>query len=872
MKWGLSKGFYKKDWFVALVLGFVFLVLFYNETPFLEKLETLAYNTGVSMTHRNAGATDQIVLVTIDEPSLKELGRWPWPRNLHADMIDLLNAAKAKTIGLLIFFNEPQNDPGLQYVRKLKQAGMEDFARSPRGREIKQILEEAELALDVDSKLAASIGETKNLFIQMYFRAQAPLGKPDSELPEFVTRNRLPIVKTPADGNAQPRLTDAASYPLSLFGERAAGIGHANVFLDGSGGIRSEFLLVNYYGDYYPSFALRLATHSLNLSLSDIVVDLGSRVKVGNLNILTTPEMAMLSGFYPLERDAKTGAVRESAFAHYSFHDTLAGRVSPDVFKNKIVLIGPTAPGIATQYATPTNLATHSVELTANFVASILNQDFYTRPGSITLVEFFIFIVVAVYLMIALPRMNAKIAALISFVLLVLLLGSEQYLMVSEKMWLKTVTPSLLLIVGHLALTTMRYFLTERQKIAAETDSVYTNRMLGLAFQNQGQLDMAMDKFRKLPVDESVLELFYNLALDFERKRQFNKAVGTYDYVLKHDAKFRDAAERKKRAHQAEQTILIGGNRAGPGGTLVLDAGHKPTLGRYEVEKELGKGAMGVVYLGRDPKINRVVAIKTMALGQEFEGADLEQAKERFFREAETAGRLNHPNIVTIYDAGEDQELAYIAMELLQGKDLTHFLKTGHLPPLPWVLTLIADIAAALDYAHKNGVVHRDIKPANIIYLDDKKTVKVTDFGIARITASSRTKTGIVLGTPSYMSPEQVAGKHVDGRSDLFSLGVMLFELCTGKLPFVADTLATLMYNIANIEARNARTIKPDLPECVAAIIERLLNKNPDERYQTGTQVKDAIESCQRLIADGSEARAAGHGWPDRGLTEGTSE
>jgi len=173
-----------------------------------------------------------------------------------------------------------------------------------------------------------------------------------------------------------------------------------------------------------------------------------------------------------------------------------------------------------------------------------------------------------------------------------------------------------------------------------------------------------------------------------------------------------------------------------------------------------------------------------MALSQEFEADELQEVKERFFREAETAGRLNHPNIVTIFDAGEEHDLAFIAMEFLKGKDLAPYIKPDNLLPLPKVLSIIQRVADALSYAHTNNVVHRDIKPANIMYELESDTVKVTDFGIARITDSSKTKTGMVLGTPSYMSPEQLAGKKIAGHSDLFSLGVTLYQMASGHLPF----------------------------------------------------------------------------------------
>jgi serine/threonine protein kinase len=270
----------------------------------------------------------------------------------------------------------------------------------------------------------------------------------------------------------------------------------------------------------------------------------------------------------------------------------------------------------------------------------------------------------------------------------------------------------------------------------------------------------------------------------------------------------------------------------------------KPMLGRYEVEKELGKGAMGIVYLGKDPKIGRVVAIKTMALSQEFEADELKDVKERFFREAETAGRLTHPNIVTIFDAGEEHDLAFIAMEFLKGKDLTPYIKPETLLPLDKVLSIVARVADALAYAHKNNVVHRDVKPANIMCDLESDSVKVTDFGIARITDSSKTKTGMVLGTPSYMSPEQLAGKKIEGRSDLFSLGVTLYQLACGKLPFSGDSMAQLMFKIANEPHPDILTIRPDVPDCLVAIINRALAKNPEERFQTGEEMAKAIRAC----------------------------
>jgi len=274
----------------------------------------------------------------------------------------------------------------------------------------------------------------------------------------------------------------------------------------------------------------------------------------------------------------------------------------------------------------------------------------------------------------------------------------------------------------------------------------------------------------------------------------------------------------------------------------------KPMLGRYEVEKELGKGAMGVVYLGRDPAADKAVAIKTMALSQEFGEDELDDVKARFFREAETAARLDHPSIVSVYDAGEERDLAYIAMEVVRGQDLTSYTQRENLLPLAKIIDVVSRAAEALDYAHKARVVHRDIKPANIMYEAASGQVKITDFGIARVTDAGKTKVGTVLGTPSYMAPEQLAGNDVDGRSDLFSLGVMLYQLLTGELPFQGKSMANLIFQIANEEPSDPASLRPETPDCLRKVIDKALQKQPECRYQSGSEMAADLRACMEAV------------------------
>ena len=249
-----------------------------------------------------------------------------------------------------------------------------------------------------------------------------------------------------------------------------------------------------------------------------------------------------------------------------------------------------------------------------------------------------------------------------------------------------------------------------------------------------------------------------------------------------------------------------------------------------------------------------------MALAQEFGDDELVEVKERFFREAESAGRLNHANIVSIYDAGEESDLAYIAMELLKGYDLDAHIKPEELLPIETVLEIVIQCAEGLDYAHTQNVVHRDIKPSNIMYDPDAGIAKITDFGIARITDSSKTRTGTVLGTPNYMSPEQCMGKKVDGRADLFSLGVVLYQMVSGSLPFKGESMATLMYSIVNDRPVDIKTIKADINPTLRKVIHNAIGKKPEKRYQSGKKMASHLKVCLERMASSTSTGSGNDG------------
>ena len=278
-------------------------------------------------------------------------------------------------------------------------------------------------------------------------------------------------------------------------------------------------------------------------------------------------------------------------------------------------------------------------------------------------------------------------------------------------------------------------------------------------------------------------------------------------------------------------------------------------LGRFDIIDEIGSGGMGVVYKGRDPKINRLVALKVVrpVMGVS-KSADQEQAISRFHVEAQAAGQLSHPNIVTIYDVGEEVApegtLVYIAMEFVSGKGLDYHIANKTFITLEQKIQVIKAIAEGLDYAHKKGVVHRDVKPANVI-ITDEGIPKLTDFGLARLSDSSLTMSGTILGTPNYMSPEQVQGKKVDARSDFFSLTVVLYEIITNEKPFAAESITSVIYKVVHEDPVPPRRLNASLPHMVDAFIRKGLAKNPDSRFQSGADYLKGLNAI--LSGDGRE-------------------
>jgi serine/threonine-protein kinase len=478
------------------------------------------------------------------------------------------------------------------------------------------------------------------------------------------------------------------------------------------------------------------------------------------------------------------------------------------------------------------------LQILADKLSSLEQGAIYATPVDHWWLSPLLLLGVVIYLLWILPLLSRHSGLFLGAFILLGIIVVQPLLLILQSIWWPTINLLLLLVAGQLA---VYVYVSGQQLLNHVLDKQYAAWwQLGHYQYLKGDYETAIGNLLKCRVDDEVLDDLYEIALNFERKRQYDRALQIYSEMYARNKQYKDVERRLKSLSGLSDSKSDISTPLQAQKTLVLPEMELPEFGRYKLEKELGRGAMGVVYLGRDPKINRQVAIKTLDYTQ-FPTGELNSLKSRFFREAEAAGRLSHNSIVTVYDVGEEEGFAFIAMDYVNGEPLSNFTQPDSLLPIAEVYRIMQQVAEALDYAHQQNIVHRDIKPGNIMYNRETRQLKITDFGIARITDSVKTRTGSFMGSPSYMSPEQISGAHVDGRADLYALGVSFYQLLTGQLPFTADSLAGLAYKITHDKHKPVRDIRPELPGSATRIVNKALKKDPQKRYASGAEMASAF-------------------------------
>ncbi|MEQ1800305.1 MAG: serine/threonine-protein kinase [Gammaproteobacteria bacterium] len=671
-------------------------------------------------------------------------------------------------------------------------------------------LAEAEERVSQQERIAAAVMAAGNVVLGLATTEYRP-GLPNASGP--CTR-RITAASAGFTGTDTARPTMAALVPAATaLCDAAAAIGHMALLTDRDGVVRRAAPVLGTEPGAVPSSAL-----------AAIRLDGTAARKVG-----------AFARFY-------ASAAGTTGFPVVTAADVLAGRAS-SALRGHFVVIGSPDAGPADSVRTPLAASSGTAVLIATDLANYLSGDQISRPGWGLWLEIGLALLLAVGAVFS-GRLSLPTAAAAAVAGMLTLLLAEYVLVAVAGVWLHLAGLALFCLTG-IAILQFSVQLSRQTRGSGAGGS----SARGASAAGPGEeLDLGFSVLRQQPTTERTKAQLYELAMEHGKKRDYAKAERVFRHLAARDPGYRDVAAKLEKLSGARGVApQKSASRDAEASSNAAPAAISPagrTLGRYELERVIGRGAMATVYLGRDPTINRRVAIKTLPLAEEFADSDLATARSHFLREAESAGRLNHPYIISIHDAGEDNHVAYLAMEYFEGKPLSHYAQLGRLLPPKVVFELMARAAEALHYAHSQNVVHRDVKPANLMYDIASDRLKLTDFGIARLTDSSRTRTGIILGTPSYMSPEQLSASKVTGQTDLYSLGVTMYHLLTGAPPFQADSIPRLMDKIVHQKHRPVADIRDDVPASIDAILDRALAKNPADRYESGKAMALALREC----------------------------
>jgi len=798
----------------------------------MSSIESLYYDFLQRQQPNNA--SDRILLV---DTGSAETGTDLWDATEFSPVITALNAAGAS---LIVPLQSPPASAPLPNMKQLTAlAELEKRARQLNSESdddnisLVDQLADFRLQYDQQNQIAATVKDAGNVVLPM-------TAVPPRRAKDTANKACLELTVPPAKTDVPPWVRDTEGelmLPNPLC-SGASNAGYAEFWPDLDGVVRRAHLLVKSGQNIFP--ALPLAIVQADGDTESLEVNGAYKINIDDEQILTGPGFTRLIRYYQDDEDNR-------AFQMVSTADLLSGELAEDVFRDRIVLVGDVKEGGANYYRTPYRQYVPPALMLATTLSNLLQMDFMLRPYWLASVELAMLILLGVTILLLTPTLSGQRALIIVSLLTTLLLTTEAYLLLAHGIWVQLVTATLFAIMG---IGSVHVLTSVKRSAIAGVDGAAANAAPA-PVTDVDELDLAFSVLRQQPPSDETKERLYEIAMTHGKCKEFAKAERVLAHLASLDDDYRDVSQKLKLLSGARNKTAGGQPESAKTASTKKTpeaVGSGRALGRYVLEKTLGRGAMATVYLGVDPKINRKVAIKTIALAEEFSDADLDAAKAQFRREAESAGRLNHPNIIAIYDTGEDGNVAYLAMEYFSGKALNHYAHVENLLPPKWVLELTARAAEALHYAHGQNVVHRDIKPANLMYDAASDTMKITDFGIARLTDTSRTKTGIILGTPSYMSPEQLAASAVTGSSDLYSLGITMYQLLTGTTPFRSDSIPKLMDKIMNDKHKPLSSVRDDLPAEIDEVLDKMLSKKPEERFPNGRALALALRDCIKVI------------------------
>ena len=795
-----------------LLISILVVILYINDFGPLNSMQRWVDDTLCSLSSEE-GTRPNVALVTIDGPAMDRFGYWPWNNDLIADLLAAIAHGEPKTIVLNMELSEDAAQDSAGYTSILAEQ--------------MEWIEKVVLPYDIalTTFRSSKIRNPEHLF---NFSVAV-----DNKLGLMNEKSSLKVRKVflPAD-----KLLQTDPY-----------LGFEYTMPDNDRTLRHQALVMNYEGYYYPSVALMAATSYLDIPASDITVIEGKEIRIGNQRTIPVNDNSEL--FLSYSRDLR--------FNQYSAAEVLGENFDFSRLNNKLVLIAVDDHAYTELYQTPVNPETPKYLIKATAIENIINDNLLSHVGDMSGLTLLILFVLGGICAFVLPQVSLLYRMIILSCGLFLLINVNYFLVSSFRLIAETIyiAAELLLFMVASPLLDSSFLTGSAETAGSETRKKKLPKVEIDKALKSDKTPIAVREIRESSNDPANLP---TATIDREDKQ-------SHDYQAIDLAEAETVATSHADDHVEEETttvtsdadshIVSAGDSAQDlddfidsaeididpdDGWDALSATPVPEsvkkLGRYQISGTLGKGAMGHVYKGIDPAINRPVALKTIRLDFINDLAEMAELKERLHREAQAAGKLSHSNIVTIYDIGSEGSLQYIAMEYLEGRTLEDIIKKKVKLNYKILSQVIIQICNALQYAHDQNIVHRDIKPANIMILKDYR-VKVMDFGIARIDSNSMTKTGIAMGTPNYISPEQLQGKSVDRRADLFSLGVVMYELLIGKRPFRGENITSLIYSILHHEPEKPSNVIPQIPLLFDHIVEKALMKNTQDRYQTAKEI-----------------------------------
>jgi eukaryotic-like serine/threonine-protein kinase len=839
--------FWKQDWAWALLsIGVVSWL--HSSTDLARPPQQWLYDRGITSTTASVPASE-VALVMIDEASQARYGRAPWPRDLHARLIDRLVQAS------VVVDTEPfighESERALAELQHLHATIAADpvLAQYP---ELPAMLERSELNLDGDARLAASLERHQRTLLSL---AALPESAPSAA--PVLSKGQPTGTRTPAGAPL------AAPWPLPRLRDAAAGVGHAEIQPDPDDVLRRHELQRQVGAWRVSSLAVMAAGMHRGLTPAQIDTALQSYPPRLGGRKLSLDAQGWLAPLWAAGSAAQAGLLIVSA------QDVLDNPATVARLQGRIVLISHDDTGMSSrQVRLPDGRSIHPAEALARITSSLVNGRWVQQPSWTQWVPWLLLLAVSGFVLRIVPRTTRGTALALSGVAAIALLLVPHLLLGQARIWMPLTLPLFGLAAGWAGLRLNEHWQRLAPQQATVPTALIEPPMADTIITTFDVMPMPVhDKAPAAPKSLSPAPQPHPAAapaqvlpeIDDEPDSELPDDAGAETATMEELAEYektrpipRDpddfADEAAVRALEKTQPLSRDEVLASAAVTTSDGPRELPRLGPYQLDRELGRGAMGRVYLAHDTDTGQEVAVKTLALAREFDGYVLQEARQRFHREAEAARRLQHPDIVRVLKTGEEHGIAYIAMERLTGHDLTQHLRAGSLLPMATVVAIGTRIATALAHAHALGVVHRDIKPANVMIDLARGQVKVTDFGIARVSGASRTRTGLILGSPSYMSPEQIAGRQADGRSDLYSLGVLMFHMLTGDLPLSGHTMTELMGAIANTPAPDVRSLRPSVPEALADVLGILLDKRPELRYPDGLELATDLHLISSML------------------------